>query len=285
LVVIALVCLGTIAVLLNIMAGLRAHRPNPPVTITGIQLEFPNDYIVAKSLDHALKKYPDTQIFVLSEYTLVGAVPESLQKWCRDHGRFLVVGGKEEVTNEEYFNTAYIVGTNGDIVFRQGKSVPIQFFKDGLPAPKQSVWNSPWGKIGICICYDLSYTRVTDELIRQGAQLLIVPTMDVAEWGRHQHELHSRVAPIRAAEYGVPIFRLASSGISQAVTLNGQVVAYTAFPGSGELLHAQLRLTSRGALPWDRYLAPLCVAATATILSLLLWHTWREKPAKSAPKK
>ena len=62
--------------------------------------------------------------------------------------------------------------------------------------------------IGICICYDLSYRRVTDPLIRMGAQALIVPTMDVADWGRRQHELHARVAPVRAAEYGVPIFRL-----------------------------------------------------------------------------
>jgi len=274
---IALVCLGTLAVFLNLVASFRANRPNPPVTITGIQLEFPNDYILAKSLDHALKKYPDTQIFVLSEYTLAGPVPDSLKNWCRQHGRFLVVGGKEEVTNEEYYNTAFVVGTNGEIVFRQAKSVPIQFFKDGLPAPEQSMWNSPWGKIGLCICYDLSYTRVTDELIRQGAQLLIVPTMDVAEWGRYQHELHSRVAPLRATEYGVPIFRLASSGISQAVGLNGQVIAHTSFPGGGEILNAKLSLTGRGALPWDRYLAPLCVTATAAILALLLWHTWREK--------
>jgi apolipoprotein N-acyltransferase len=141
------------------------------------------------------------------------------------------------------------------------------------------VWNSPWGKIGLCICYDLSYTRVTDELIRQGAQLLIVPTMDVAEWGLHQHELHSRVAPVRAAEYGVPIFRLASSGISQVVNLGGRVIAHTSFPGGGEILSAPMRLTGRGALPWDRFLAPLCVSTTAALLALLLWHTWREKRA------
>jgi len=96
---------------------------------------------------------------------------------------------------------------------------------------------------------------VTDELIRQGAQLLIVPTMDVTEWGRHQHELHSRVAPVRAAEYGVPIFRLASSGISQAVNGGGGVVAHTSFPGPGAVLTASLYLPTGGALPVDRVLA------------------------------
>ena len=176
-----------------------------------------------------------------------------------------------------FYDTAFVVGTNGDIVFKQAKCVPIQFFKDGLPAQKQEVWNSPWGKIGICICYDLSYTRVTDELVRQGAQLLIVPTMDVADWGKHEHELHSRVAPVRATEYGIPIFRVASSGISQAVTGGGQVVAQTSIPGSGEIFSAQLRLPMRGSLPLDRYLAPFCVAITSIVTAVLLFLNWKEK--------
>jgi apolipoprotein N-acyltransferase len=121
---------------------------------------------------------------------------------------------------------------------------------------------------------------VTDELVRQGAQLLIVPTMDVEEWGRHQHELHTRVAPVRAAEYGIPIFRVASSGISQAVTGGGQVVAQTSMPGSGEIFSAQLRLPRHGSLPLDRFLAPLCVGVTAVVLAALLFRTWKDKSSK-----
>ena len=247
------------------------------IDLVGIQMEFPSSGVLTKALDKALAKNTNAAIFVLSEYTLDGGVPESLKNWCRAHERFLVVGGKEFVTNDIYYNTAFVVGTNGDIVFQQAKSVPIQFFKDGLPATNQAVWNSPWGKIGICICYDLSYTRVTDELVRQGAQLLIVPTMDVEDWGRHQHELHSRVAPVRAAEYGVPIFRVASSGISQAINGSGQVVAQTTIPGSGEIFSAQLRLPRQGSLPLDRWLAPLCTGITALLTAVLLGLTWRDK--------
>jgi apolipoprotein N-acyltransferase len=216
----------------------------------------------------------------LSEYTLDGPVPDSLKNWCREHSRYLAIGGEEPVGADNYYNTAFVVGTNGDIVFKQAKSVPIQFFKDGLPAPEQKVWDSPWGKIGICICYDLSYTRVTDELVRQGAQLLIVPTMDVEDWGRHQHELHSRVAPVRAAEYGIPIFRVASSGISQAVSGGGNVVAQIPFGKNGEFFSAQLRLPSHGSLPLDRYLAPLCTGVTGIVTAILLFLTWKDKRAE-----
>lgn len=267
--VVAILCLSFLA-----EAKVRAR---PSLKLVGVQMEFPPVGIIPKMLDQALAKNPYAPIFVLSEYTLDGPVPDSLKNWCRDNARFLVVGGKDFVTNDVYYNTAFVVSTNGEIVFRQAKSVPIQFFHDGLPAPKQEVWNSPWGKIGIGICYDLSYSRVTDELVRQGAQLLIVPTMDVEEWGRHQHELHARVAPVRAAEYGIPIFRVASSGISQAVNSSGQVVAKTSMPGNGEIFSAQLRLPIRGSLPLDRFLAPLCVGVTAIVTTALLFLVWKEK--------
>jgi apolipoprotein N-acyltransferase len=275
-----LILLATIvagAIFLEFMADARHERPEPPVTIVGVQMEFPPQGIIPKILDQALAKNTNAPIFVLSEYTLDGPVPDSLKNWCREHSRFLVVGGKDFVTNDVYYNTAFVVGTNGEIVFKQAKSVPIQFFKDGLPTMEQKVWNSPWGKIGLCVCYDLSYTRVTDELVRQGAQLLIVPTMDVEYWGRHQHELHARVAPVRAAEYGIPIFRVASSGISQAVTGGGRVVAQTSVGGYGEIFSAQLQLPRQGSMPLDRYLAPLCTGVTGMVIAVLLLLTWKDK--------
>ena len=277
--VILLFLLMGLAFFLQFIAAARYERPFHPLSIAGIQMEFPSTSVLPKALNKALDKNPDAQVFVLSEYTLDGPVPDSLKNWCREHARFLVVGGKDPVGANDYYNTAFIVGTNGEIVFRQAKSVPIQFFKDGLPAPKQEVWNSPWGKIGICICYDLSYTRVIDRLVEQGAQLLIVPTMDVEDWGRHQHELHAQVAPVRAAEYGIPIFRLASSGISQAVTGRGRVIAKTSIPGSVEILSAQLRLPMRGSLPPDRWLAPLCAGITGVVLLTLLVLDWQDRRA------
>ncbi len=118
------------------------------------------------------------------------------------------------------------------------------------------MWNSPWGKIGICICYDLSYTRVTDRLVKLGAEAIIVPTMDMVDWGVAQHELHTRIAPVRAAEYGLPIFRLASSGISQSVDRAGQVTATAPCPGDGAILTTTLEMRGQGSRPLDRWLAP-----------------------------
>ncbi|HEY3282668.1 MAG TPA: nitrilase-related carbon-nitrogen hydrolase [Armatimonadota bacterium] len=233
--------------------------------IAGIQAEFPDEDQVPRLLDKLILQHPEAQLLVMSEYTFEGPVPAAVRDWCRRKGKYLIVGGKDPVGDSQFRNTAFVLGPDGEICFRQAKSVPIQFFKDGLPAEHQALWNSPWGKLGICVCYDLSYRRVTDELVRQGAEAIIVPTMDMALWGEQEHRQAARLAPVRAAEYGIPIFRLCSSGISQAVDAAGRTLASAPFPGDRATLAVQLPLRGAGTRPLDRLLAPLCVLVTAVL--------------------
>ncbi|MFO1512799.1 MAG: nitrilase-related carbon-nitrogen hydrolase [Verrucomicrobiota bacterium] len=263
---------------------------SPNLVLAGVQSEFPESDQIERSLSKVLivpeeqqygwlRGITNVDLVVLSEYTMDGEPTDALKDWCRTNQKFLIVGGKDNSPGTNFYNTAYVISTNGEIVFKQVKSVPIQFFKDGLPAPEQKLWASPWGKIGICICYDMCYSRVTDELVRQGAQMIIAPTMDVADWGRHQHELHARVAPVRAAEYGIPTFRLASSGISQGVNASGWVQSSAPFPGEGEMIFFGVHLGAKGSVPPDRLLAPLCVLITAVFVLRTLAVTWRRQPA------
>jgi len=284
-----------LGIALSVIFGLlvmapRDMNPNWPgqrLNVAGIQLEFPAEMDVLIQLDQLIEKHPTTELIVLSEYTFDDPPSLRVKSWCRRNQRYLIVGGKEPAGGREYYNTAYIISPQGEIVFQQAKCMPIQFFNDGLPAREQRVWESPWGKLGICICYDLSFTRVTDELIRQGAQALIVPTMDVSDWGRHQHELHARVAPVRAAEYGVPIFRVCSSGISQIVNLHGVVEASASFPGQGEMIAGTIvfRRPRSGPphLPFDRLVAPLSTALTAMLAGWFAFASWRNRHANFTP--
>jgi apolipoprotein N-acyltransferase len=252
--------------------------------ITGIQLEFPAEVEATNALTRALARYPQTDFFILSEYTLDGPPGRGLTNWCRAHLQSVMVGGKDELGGKRFFNTAFVVGTNGSIIFRQAKAQPIQFFNDGEAAPAQRAWASPWGLLGVCICYDLSYTRVTDRLARQGAQALLVPTMDVADWGAHEHRLHARVAPVRAAEYGLPLFRLASSGVSQVADRRGRITASAPFPGQGEILHGVLEIGPPARLPLDRWLVWPCVLLTGGMFLWGLVSAWQSrKPRPTKP--
>jgi len=253
--------------------------------LAGVQLEFPTEREVITCLTAAIRHHPEIELIVLPEYTLGEAPSSSLKGWCRTNRTYIIVGGKDPVPPNHFRNTAYVISPAGEIAFKQAKCTPIQFFKDGLPADHQQLWKSPWGKIGICICYDLSYTRVTDVLARLGAQALIVPTMDVVDWGRRQHELHARIAPARAVEYGLPVFRLASSGISQNVNKLGKVDSTAGFPGQGELLLGEICLGPEAVLPLDRQLAPGAVLLSLGFIGAgaMKRLTARPKPRAAEP--
>jgi apolipoprotein N-acyltransferase len=278
----AILLLGAAGIYLN---GLRspANAPTTKATvrISGIQMEFPTEPEVLTRLNQLITAGPDFDVAVLSEYTFDCPPPAAMRQWCRKNQKYLIAGGKNPAPGSNFDNTAYVVGPEGNIQFQQVKAVPIQFFKDGRPAANQELWDSPWGKIGICICYDLSYSRVTDRLARLGAQALIVPTMDVADWGRRQHELHARIAPTRAAEYGIPIFRLASSGISQWVDRTGTVCASAPIEGEGAVLRANLELRGPARLPLDRWLAPFSTVVTIGLIVGFLtaggWESLRRR--------
>jgi apolipoprotein N-acyltransferase len=261
---------------LGLLAGLSFCAPpapepvRAPPVVAGIQWEFPHESTIVSGLDKLVRDHPLVQLVVLSEYTFWGPIPPAVMRWCQAHRRYLIVGGQDLVSEKQFYNTAFVIGPEGKVVFQQAKGVPIQFMKDGLPAREQRPWDSPWGKAGLCICYDLSYRRVVDPLVRQGSQMLFVPTMDVTEWGAHEHWLHSRVALVRAAEYRLPVFRVASSGCSQYVNRAGRELVAAPFPGQGLVIlgPAPGDFGPPGRLPLDTWLAP---GAAALTLLLGLW--------------
>lgn len=305
------------------LVALSPTRRDPgaiqPLRVAGLQLEFPALPDLLKDLDALSRSHPETELLMLSEYSLEGPPPKALKTWCQRNRKWLVVGGKQPIetptpeamapgattpaiagTNgtaitkplsanglpwlqsntpkERFYNTAFVISPNGEVVFQQAKSRPIQFFADGEPAPSQTVWDSPWGKLGIAICYDASYRQVMDGLIRQGAVGLLIPTMDVEHWGAYEHGLNARMAVIRAAEYGVPVFRIASSGISQIIDRDGHEIATAPFPGPGETLVGTLQLpASGGSIPPDAWLAPACLLATVAVILGLIFKIGRSR--------
>lgn len=263
-----LIATAVLAIISNIPTS-PTSRPGgggARVQVAGVQLEFPPDLALPGELDRVLECFPKAEIIVLSEYAFDGAVPRHVREWCRRHRKHLVAGGKSDQPGGTFYNMAFVVGPEGTIVFEQAKSVPIQFFRDGLPAATQEVWQSPWGKIGICVCYDLSYRKVVDRLVAGGAQGLIVPFMDITEWGAYQHALHERVGPVRARESGVPVFRVGSSGVSQLIDADGTVRARAGFPGPGAIIGGEMMLGPVGRLPLDAWLAPVCAWITVGYL-------------------
>jgi acyl-[acyl-carrier-protein]-phospholipid O-acyltransferase / long-chain-fatty-acid--[acyl-carrier-protein] ligase len=236
--------------------------------VAGIQKELPGPMEAEAALNDLQAANPAATLLMLSEYTFDGPVPQRILKWCQDHQKYLIVGGKDLVSSRKFFDTAFVINPQGRIIFKQAKSVPIQFFDDGLPAVRLALWESSWGKMGICVCYDLSYRRVVDRLVKGGAQALFAPALEITDWGLQAHRLNALVTLVRAAEYGLPIFRVAGSGISQLVSPAGHLTAMAPYPGDGAMLAGQLSIVKQGMLPFDHYLGPL------SLLILLVVIVW-----------
>lgn len=249
------------------------------VRVAGVQREEPFPDEVIADLDAAKARVPDAHLYVLSEYTYQSSPPPELLDWCRRNARHVLVGGVETIRSEsmddQIYNMAYVVDPQGEVIHKQAKCVPIQFMNDGLPARRQRIWNAPEAKVGIAICYDMNYTRVMDVLIRKEAELLVIPAMDVKSWGETAHRLSAQLAAVRAAEYGIPLFRLASSGYSRIALPNGRLMAETSVPGQGEVIHGKLFTSGGGHRPLDRWLVWPCLGLTAALAIFLLGDQFR----------
>ncbi len=264
----------------------RTAKATESVPIAGLQMEMPMERELVAALDDLRRQHPESKLIVLSEYTLATPPTDSIRAWCQRNQVFLILGGKDPIGDgpNDFRNTAFVVGPSGETVFRQVKSVPIQFFQDGQPASKQDLWNSPWGKIGLLVCYDQSYRRVVDRLVKQGAQALIVISFDAQEWGQQEHLHHRRVARIRAGELQVPVFRVGNAGYAQQVDRNGVCLASTSWPGTGAHVVGTLNLASAPSLPWDHWVAPVSAFITG-FFAAFEWLAWlfrhRTRPAQA----
>lgn len=123
-------------------------------------------------------------------------------------------------------NFAWVIGPGGRLLGRYDKLHPIPFVEKGLTAnPDPQPVDSPAGRLGVQICYDLDFENGSRRMAQAGAELLVVPNLDPWEWGRTQHLQHSAMAPIRAVESGLWLVRAASSGKSKIIDPTGRIRA------------------------------------------------------------
>ncbi len=200
----------------------------------------------------------DTGFILWPEY----AVPEFLEErpdslnhiedLAREKSSYLIVGSKERAETYssdlkvrmmresgypenaiddmfKFHNTAYLFSPKGEIIGKYHKTNPIQFFADGVAGEDFPVFETEFGPIGILICYDADYSYVARNLVRNGAEILFIPTYDAIGWSELQHRQHSAMTSMRAVENGRFIARAATSGISQIIDPTGRIIESIGF--------------------------------------------------------
>lgn len=117
----------------------------------------------------------------------------------------------------KYYNTAFIFSKYGEC-YEQDKIHPSYelVYNKHLTTPgnELNVFTIDGVKYGISICYDNSFPEITRILAKQGAEIILVPTCCLDNWGLERNKLFARA---RACE-------------NQVFVINSQLVGGISFP-------------------------------------------------------
>jgi apolipoprotein N-acyltransferase len=146
----------------------------------------------------------------------------------QENAGYLLFGAKDQFDlNEDagFRNTAYLLDPQGDLVGRHVKNHPVHFVRDGVAGTDANTFPTPFGRIGVAICFDLDYPEVARRLTDNGAEALLVPSDNPPEWGAVQHAQHRQMFQMRAVECGRWIATTDVAGNTFAVAPTGREVA------------------------------------------------------------
>ncbi|MGQ0572310.1 MAG: nitrilase-related carbon-nitrogen hydrolase [Armatimonadota bacterium] len=103
----------------------------------------------------------------------------SLTGWsqiARETGMHIVAGFPER-SGSQVYNSAAVIGPNGRIgTYRKAH---LYHFERNVFTPGDlgfPVWDTPVGRLGVLICYDLRFAEAVRILLLRGAEILCVPT-------------------------------------------------------------------------------------------------------------
>ncbi|WP_162798724.1 apolipoprotein N-acyltransferase [Thermus caldifontis] len=154
---------------------------------------------------------------------------ERFRRLAAETDAYLVLGYIVPVSERLFRNEATVLSPQGEWLGVYGKDHPVVFagetsFTRGI----YPVYETPLGRIGTIICYDLDFTDTARRLARKGAQLLLVPSHD---WPQIATKHYTHLV-FRAVENRVSLVKADSSGNDSAVIdPYGRILAVAVTPG------------------------------------------------------
>ena len=117
---------------------------------------------------------------------------------------------------------AVLIDPTGAVVWTYEKTHPAPGDPPFVPSDgKVPLVESPYGRLGNAICFDLDFPALVRQAGRGRADLFLGPSDD---W-RAEDPVHAHDAAFRAIENGFSLVRQASGGLAIAVDYEGRVLA------------------------------------------------------------
>ena len=195
----------------------------------------------------------DRDRITIAEPLGYGPIQEFLVRKARQH-RVWIVGGTIPIQSHDPmrpYATCLVINDEGELVGRYNKihlfDVTVEQDEIGSYAESQftspgnelTILDSPFGRLGLSVCYDLRFPELYRELALRGAELFIVPSAFTAVTGQAHWEVLLRARAIEnlcyvvaAAQGGYHVNGRATYGHSMVIDHWGQIRGQLA-KGSG----------------------------------------------------
>jgi apolipoprotein N-acyltransferase len=133
-----------------------------------------------------------------------------------------------EDTSRKMENKIILVGPDGEIVQQYFKTHLVPVVEEPFTVPGSGMATavvSPYGKLGIVICYDMDDPRLLRSAGKAHVDLLFAPSGD---WQQIAN-IHARMAITRAVEEGFSLVRPANHGFTLAADSRGRILGWMDF--------------------------------------------------------
>lgn len=148
--------------------------------------------------------------------------PESLRAVgaiARRHG-MTVVGSWPEKEGDKVFNTAFVVGPDGAVLGSYRKAHLFSPMKEDLflaAGSSAAVLETPAGRLGVALCYDLRFPEHIRRLALDGAEVIVVPS----QWPEERIEHFWTLLRARAIENQLFVIGANRSGQGGKIRFGG----------------------------------------------------------------
>ncbi len=186
---------------------------------------------------------------------------QALAALARELGTTLIVGITEDVDDDRFRNASVVFAPDGRVVDRYdkvhrvpfGEYIPARPFfarladvsavpRDAVAGTGPGVVDTPAGRFGVLISYEVFFADRGRAAARAGGRLLLVPTNASSYRDAQVPAQQVAVARLRALETGRWVLQAAPTGYSAVIDHDGQVLARSALGGPAVLRHdVQLR--------------------------------------------
>jgi predicted amidohydrolase len=151
-----------------------------------------------------------------------------------------IVGGILEKNGDTVFNTAVLIDRNGNLAGKYRKvSLPQEEIDGGItPGNSFPVFETDFGKIGLMICWDVTFPEAARSLAQKGAEIIFLPI-----WGGDVN-----LAKARAIENQLYLVSSTYDMISAVFDQEGKVVREAT--NNDPVAVVELDLNKRKLWPW-----------------------------------